>query len=91
MVNFETGEWTEEKDYSKFPRKNWCLYDYVAVLIREENNYEPRTTMENLINNIFIGVDKATEHWADIVEHDPMDIICWVKDSGGFGKFDYYA
>ena len=46
------GQWTEEKDYSQYPKEKWCDYDYMAAWIREQG-YEPRTEMENLITNIF--------------------------------------
>ena len=46
------GRWTEEKDYSQYPKEKWCDYDYMAAWIRKQG-YEPRTGMENLITNIF--------------------------------------
>lgn len=46
------GRWTEEKDYSRYPKEKWCDYDYMAAWIRKQG-YEPRTGMENLITNIF--------------------------------------
>lgn len=30
------GRWTEEKDYSQYPKEKWCDYDYMAVWIREQ-------------------------------------------------------
>lgn len=56
MVNQWRGEWTEEKDYSTYPKGKWCDYDYMAAWIREQK-YEPKTSMENLITNIFLHYD----------------------------------
>ena len=49
MVNQWRGEWTEEKDYSTYPKEKWCDYDYMVVWIRGQK-YEPKTSMENLIS-----------------------------------------
>ena len=46
------GRWTEEKDYSTYPKEKWCDYDYMAAWIREEG-YTPETSMENLISTMF--------------------------------------
>lgn len=48
MVN-NLGQWTEEKDYSTYPKEKWCDYDYMAAWVRSEG-YEPETSMENLIS-----------------------------------------
>lgn len=37
MVDQWTGEWTEEKDYSKYPKEKWCDCDYIAAWNREQN------------------------------------------------------
>lgn len=47
------GNWTEEKDYSTYPKEKWCDYDYMAAWIREQG-YEPKTDMENLITMILL-------------------------------------
>lgn len=60
MVDQWTGEWTEEKDYSTYPKDKWCDYDYMAAWIRERK-YEPKTSMENLITNIFLHYDYEVE------------------------------
>lgn len=44
--------WVEETDYSAYPKEKWCDYDYMAVWIRQQG-YEPKTSMENLIDMIF--------------------------------------
>ena len=46
------GRWTEEQDYSKYPKEKWCDYDYMAVWIREQG-YEPKIPIDDLIANIF--------------------------------------
>lgn len=33
IVDQWTGEWTEEKDYSTYPKEKWCDYDYMAAWI----------------------------------------------------------
>lgn len=35
------GRWTEEKDYSTYPKEKLCDYDYMAIWIREQG-YEPK-------------------------------------------------
>lgn len=65
MVN-NLGQWTEEKDYSIYPKEKWCDYDYMAYEIRK-NGYEPKTTMENLITVIFLHVDSAIEDGVEII------------------------
>ena len=30
------GRWTEEKDYSQYPKEKWCDYDYMAAWIRKQ-------------------------------------------------------
>lgn len=51
------GRWTEEKDYSTYPKEKWCDYDYMAAWIRKQG-YEPKTDMENLITMIFSYYEK---------------------------------
>ena len=57
MVDF-LGRWTEEKDYSTYPKEKWCAYDEMAVWIRSKG-YEPQTSMENLITMMFLQVAAA--------------------------------
>lgn len=93
------GRWYEEKDYSVYPKKEWCDYDYMANWIRS-TGYEPKTSMENLIDMIFISYDFELEDYnkefyTDIIEseNDLMvsikDISCYVEDNGGLSEFDY--
>ena len=59
------GRWTEEKDYSTYPKEKWCDYDYMAAWIREKG-YIPETSMENLINNIFAFYEiEINDHVSD--------------------------
>lgn len=81
------GRWTEEKDYSVYPKGEWCDYDEMAVWIRE-CGYNPKTTMENLITNIFSHFDVEVEN----VEGLYFSIEkCkeYVEMSGGLSEFDY--
>lgn len=90
------GRWTEEKDYSTYPKEKWCDYDYMAVWIREQN-YIPKTSMENLISMIF------THYEQEIGDHvSEFDTTfgnfegtyteacqAFVEASGGLQEFDY--
>lgn len=95
------GRWHEEEDYSVYPKKEWCDYDYMANWIRSVG-YEPETSMENLIDMIFISYDfeledSNREFYSDITESENglmisiEDVSCYVEDSGGFEEFDYYC
>ena len=84
------GRWTEEKDYSTYPKEKWCDYDYMADAIRK-SGYEIKTTMENLITMIYLYVDSAIDDGVDIIRDSAFDIMYWVKESGGLQEFDYYA
>lgn len=46
------GRWTEEQEYSKYPKEKWCDYDHMAVWIRKQG-YEPKIPIDDLIANIF--------------------------------------
>lgn len=65
MVDQRIGKWIEEKDYSTYPKEKWCDYDYMAAWIRGQN-YEPKTSMENLITMIFL-------HYESEIEDDTSD------------------
>ena len=54
------GRWKENEDYSTFPQEDWCDMDYVANWIRSKN-YEPKTSMENLILMILAHYDTELE------------------------------
>ena len=93
------GRWHEEKDFSVYPKKEWCDYDYMANWIRSVG-YEPETSMENLIDMIFISYDfeledSNREFYSDITESENglmvsiKDISCYVEDNGGLNEFDY--
>ena len=97
MVDQWTGEWTEEKDYSKYPKGKWCDYDYMAAWIREQK-YEPKTSMENLITNIFLHYDCETEEESSSYNTENGNfeetyveaVQAYVTDTG-LSEFDYEA
>lgn len=84
------GNWTEEKDYSVYPKEKWCGYDWMAVAIRKDE-YEPVTDMKNLITMIFLHAESAVEDGTDIVMDSIDDIVWWVRENGGYKEFDYYC
>lgn len=95
------GRWTEEKDYSTYPKEKWCDMDYMANWIRNVG-YEPKTSMENLINMIFAYYEEelrecGTDFYTDITESENgsmvsiEDVSCYVKENGGLEDFDYYC
>ena len=98
MVDQWTGKWTEEKDYSTYPKEKWCDYDYMAVWIRERN-YKIKTDMENLITNIFSFYESEIEnHVSEFdTENGNFDgtytdaAQAFVEASGGLNEFDYYC
>lgn len=80
------GRWREEKDYSTYPEVKWCAYDYMAVWIREKG-YNPKTSMENLIDMIFLHYESECEE--EDKEFNIEDCIEYVMASGGIEMFDY--
>lgn len=103
MVDQWTGKWTEEKDYSTYPKEKWCDYDYMAAWIREQK-YEPKTSMSNLIFMILNSycedkmvlergyfVIKDERKYPDNLMVFIPDIAEYVSASGGLSEFDYEA
>ena len=100
------GRWKENEDYSIFPQEDWCDMDYVANWIRSKN-YEPKTSMENLVLMILAYYDdEISEHsdehgyYFSIPDERPYpenlmvyipDIEAYVEASGGIQEFDYKA
>lgn len=82
------GRWTEEEDYNTYPKEKWCMYDYIANAIRNEN-YSVKTTMENLVTMILLHAECNIECGEKIDMEDPDDIMRWVNKSGGLREFDY--
>lgn len=80
------GRWREEKDYSKYPEELWCDYDHMAVWIRGKE-YEPKTSMKNLIDMIFLHYEGECEE--EDKEFNVEDCIEYVMASGGIEMFDY--
>lgn len=91
MVCQYTGEWTEEKDYTKHPMEKWCDYDHMAYWIRNID-YTIQTTMENLITMIFSHFYCELENSNDYGEYFTIEgCKQYVEDSGGLKEFDYYC
>lgn len=96
MVNQWTGEWTEEKDYSIYPKEKLCDYDYMAAWIREQK-YELKTSMENLITNIFLHYDCEIEDEDSSYRIDngnfdsEIEAIQAYVTAIGLSEFDYEA
>lgn len=95
------NKWIAEKDYNEYPKKEWCDCDYIAAWIKELK-YEPKTTIENLVEMILSYYDgylydNEVNFYTDIKwsENGLMvsveDISCFVKDNGGLKEFDYYC
>ena len=84
------GRWTEEKDYSTYPKEKWCMYDYMANAIRK-TGYEIKTSMENLIDMIFLHADSDVENSVEIDMENSYDIMEWVNECGVLKEFDYYC
>ena len=93
------GRWTEEKDYNTYPKEKWCDMDYVSAWIKSVG-YEPKTSMEHLIDMIIWGYDSYLEDdnkefYTDITESENgnmisiKDISCFVEEQGGLEEFDY--
>lgn len=91
------GNWTEEKDYSTYPKEKWCDYDYMAAWIREQG-YEPKTDMENLITMILLYYEGEIEDGESDydTENGKFDgtyieaVQTYVQDNG-LSNFDYVA
>lgn len=91
------GNWTEEKDYSTYPKEKWCDYDYMAAWIREQG-YEPKTDMENLITMILLYYECEIEDGESDydTENGKFDgtyieaVQTYVQDNG-ISNFDYIA
>lgn len=95
------GLWTAEKDYKTYPKEHWCDCDYVAAWIND-CGYKPETTMENLVNMIFLFYEDYLgecdlDFYTDITESENglmvsiEDISCFVAENGGLKDFDYYC
>lgn len=100
-VNKSTGEWKLEKDYSKFPKKKWCDYDFVADWLMRQG-YKPKTSYTELIDNIIDNYreDRTVEEKGYFAIEDKRkrpdnlminiaDVAEFVKASGGIEKFDF--
>ena len=90
------GRWTEEKDYSTYPKEKWCDYDYMASWIRGKG-YEPETSMENLISMMFAHYENEIAFHVSEFDTESGNFngtytdTCkaFVEASGGISEFDY--
>lgn len=96
MVNTWTGEWTEESDYSSYPKEKWCLMDYMADLIRNKLHYVPREiTMEQLILRILAAYqDKDEKAYSDLLisvwrAETNEAIQTFITETNALEEFDY--
>jgi hypothetical protein len=96
VVDQWTGKWTEEKDYSTYPKEKWCDCDYMAVWIREQG-YKPKTSINNLLASIFAHYDCEIEDEDSSyrINNGNFDseieaIQAYVADTG-LSEFDYEA
>lgn len=95
--------WKAEEDYSVYQENKWCDYDYVAAWIKSVG-YEPKTSMENLIemvlsyydidefhiNRDYYAIEDNREYPNNLMIFIP-DIEAYVRDNGGLEEFDYYC
>lgn len=88
MVDGWTGKWYPEEDYSKYPKEKWCDCDRLCIAIREDN-YVPKTSMENLIDMVFAHYEPKHDEFYDEDKTEIENIIDYVRDSGGWKEFDY--
>lgn len=93
--------WTEEKDYSTYPKKHWCDMDYIADWVKNKG-YDPKTTMKNLIlmilshyyddNNVkengYFAIQDTRAYPDNLMIHIP-DVEVYVEENGGLQEFDY--
>lgn len=79
--------WIEEKDYSTYPKEKWCDYDRMAVWIRSKG-YEPKTSMENLIDIIFLYYEGELE---ETDEEFSIEGCKEYVEASGISEFDYYV
>lgn len=94
MVDYY-GRWTPEDNYSIYPQKEWCNYDYVADYIMK-SNYVPRTSIKNLTEMLVAHFDGETEDNEMFCPRLNDDVIInikmlneFVEASGGLKEFDY--
>ena len=80
------GNWSEEENYDTYPPEKWCAYDHMAAWIRK-SGYSIKTTMENLIDMIFLHYDGELEDTGE--EFTVEGCQEYVECSGGLKEFDY--
>lgn len=93
------GRWTEEKDYTNYPEEKMCNYDHMDIWIREQG-YEPKTSMEHLIDMIFLIFD-CSDNFGEYdtntgfggygEEFTLEGCKEFIRDSGSLAEFDFYS
>ena len=83
------GKWYAEPDYSLLPPGQWCDCDHLANAIMKEG-YTPKTTMENLVENIFDSMKICEELQPYYFYYKLSDWLSFVQIQGGFERFDTY-
>ena len=94
------GRWTEEKDYSTYPKEKWCDLDYVANYIREKK-YVSKTPIEELILYIIYyweeyeqNIENESQSYKPMYDNNMMinieNLAIFVEDNGGLKEFDIY-
>lgn len=92
MVN-TWGQWTAEMDYKTYPKEKWCDMDRIANYIKEQN-YTPKTTIENLAEMIVAHYEGETEDGDSMFKFSVNfldNVVEFVNASGGLEEFDYYC
>lgn len=82
------------------PETNYAMYSGEIEKQIHKDNYEPETTMENLISNVILHFDSDDNYG----EYNPEtgyggygdsfaldECLRYVEESGGWKEFDYYA
>lgn len=90
------GRWTYEPDT---PEEKKCDCDRIADWVREKG-YEPKTTIENLVQMIIAHFDNP-DHYGEYNaetgcggysdEFTVEECKRYVEESGGFKEFDYFC
>ena len=93
--------WKAQEDYSVYPEKEWCDYDYIASWIKSLG-YKPKTSIENLTIMIvshydFYKAEYNRDFFTDIEKSENQDgwmistkdVSCFVENYGGLQEFDY--
>lgn len=87
------GNWMPEKDYSKYPKEQWCDMDIVCNYIVNKG-YKPQISMEKLIDRILLSSDfydmnpKYTPCFDEYSMVNMDSLERFINESGGISAFD---